>query len=316
MQPTPASEPSSAAIATSERPVTTAMWAAGGVLLAAAAVLAISGGTGPLTAPKAIVLGAVEGITEYLPVSSTGHLLVTQRLLGLGTGAGKTAADTYAVAIQLGAIAAVITVFWSRLQQLLAGLIGRDADGRRLLIRLITAFAPAALVGIAFDNTIKAHLFGPWPVIAAWGLGGILLLVWRPRPGRVALEGLTTHHALIIGGAQVLALWPGVSRSLVTIAGALAIGATMSTAVEFSFLLGLATLTAATALDLTKDGPTLLADYGWRTPLLGAIVAFLTAVVAVRWLVIYLRTKPLTVFGGYRLAIAAVTVALVATHAI
>ncbi len=112
---------------------------------------------------------------------------------------------------------------------------------------------------------------------------------WNPRPGRVELTSLTTRHAAIIGAAQILALWPGMSRSLVTIAAALAIGASMASAVEFSFLLGLATLTAATLFDLLKDGQTLLDDYGWRTPLLGAIVAFVTAVIAVRWLVAFLE---------------------------
>jgi len=293
-----------------------AYWVTGAALTVAVIGLALLGGSGPLSVPKAIALGAVEGVTEYLPISSTGHLLVAQRLLGLGTGTGKTAADTYAVAIQLGAIVAVVAVFWGRLKQLLAGLVGRDAKGRQLLGRLLVAFLPAALVGSALDHTIKAHLFGPWPVIAAWAVGGVFLLVWRERPGNTTIEALTTRQALLIGLAQTLALWPGVSRSLVTIAAALAGGATMSAAVEFSFLLGLATLTAATALDLTKDGPTLVHDYGWHTPLLGAIVAFATAVVAVRWFVAYLRTKPLTVFGGYRLVAAAVALTLLATHAI
>lgn len=304
--------PSALAVARSA----TLLWAGAAALTGLAVVLALLGGSGPLSVPKAVVLGAVEGITEYLPVSSTGHLLVTQRLLGLGTGAGKVAADTYAVAIQLGAIIAVVAVFWDRIQQLLAGVVGRDADGRRLLGRLIVAFLPAAVIGGALDHTIKDHLFGPWPVIGAWAVGGVFLLVWRERPGPVTIEQLSNRQALLIGIAQVLALWPGVSRSLATIAAALAVGATMSAAVEFSFLLGLATLTAATALDLAKDGPTLLQDYGWHTPMLGAIVAFAAAVVAVRWFVAYLRTKPLTIFGGYRLAAAAVTVGLLATHAI
>ena len=157
--------------------------------------------------------GAVEGISEYLPISSTGHLLVTQRLLGLGTGAGKTAADTYAVAIQVGAIAAVAVLYWRRIGQLVRGLIGRDTEGRRILIRLAIAFVPAAAVGLVLDHTIKRHLFGPWPVVAAWTAGGLFLLWWRPRAGSVTLSTLTTRHALIIGGAQVLSLWPGVSRS-------------------------------------------------------------------------------------------------------
>ena len=280
------------------------------VLVAAMVALAAMGGRGPLTVPKAIVLGAVAGITEYRPVSTTGHLVIAQRLLDLGTGAGKTAADTYAVAIQLGAIAAVVALYWSRLVSMLAGLFGRDPVGRRLLGRVLVAFAPAAVIGAGLDGTIKEHLFGPWPVIAAWAAGGLFLLLWKPSAGTTLLEGLSTRSALLIGTAQVLALWPGVSRSLVTIVAALAVGLALGSAIEFSFLLGLLTLTAATALDLAKDGPTLVSDYGWSTPLLGTLVAFVTAYAAVRWMVSYLRTRPLARFGWYRIAIATVAAVL------
>ncbi|MGE0305223.1 MAG: undecaprenyl-diphosphate phosphatase [Acidimicrobiia bacterium] len=278
--------------------------------------LALGGGSGPLTTSKAVILGAVEGVTEYLPVSSTGHLLVTQRLLDLGSGSGKTAADTYAVAIQLGAILAVLTLFRHRIAQLVEGLVGRSIEGRRLLVRLAVAFLPAAAIGVVLDNSIKDHLFGLWPVVAAWAAGGVFLLVWKPKHGTVGIDSITLRGAAIIGVAQALALWPGVSRSLVTIVAALAVGCEMATALEFSFLLGLATLSAATALDLTKDGHTLVHDYGWRNPLLGAFVAFATALVSVRWLVGYLRTRPLNNFGWYRIAAAAATVALLVGGAI
>jgi undecaprenyl-diphosphatase len=273
--------------------------------------LAATADGGPLTPLKAILLGAVEGITEFLPISSTGHLLVTQRLLGLGTGRGKVAADTYAIAIQLGAILAVVALYRHRISTLAQGVIGRNDPGRQLLARLIVAFVPAAAVGVVFGDSIKAHLFGPWPVVVAWAVGGAFLLWWRPRHGTSALEQLTYRNAAIIGCAQILALLPGTSRSLVTIVAALAIGLSMTAAVEFSFLLGLATLSAATALDLAKDGSMLFNDYGWRTPLLGALVAFLTALAAVHWFVSYLRTRPLTVFGWYRLLAAIVTMGLI-----
>jgi undecaprenyl-diphosphatase len=244
-------------------------------------------------------------------VSSTGHLLVAQRLLGLGEGDAKAAADTYVIAIQIGAILAVVVLYWRRLGQLAAGVVGRDADGRRLLFRLMTAFVPAAVIGLLLGDTIKAELFGPWPVVAAWMAGGIFLVWWNPRPGPTELTAFTARNAAIIGVAQILALWPGMSRSLVTIAAALAIGATMAAAVEFSFLLGLATLSAATFYDLAQDGQTILDEYGWRTPLLGGIVAFITAAIAVRWLVAFLRTRPLSVFGWYRIGIAITTASLI-----
>ncbi|MEZ5258210.1 MAG: undecaprenyl-diphosphate phosphatase [Ilumatobacteraceae bacterium] len=246
----------------------TRWWLAG----AAACVLAVAAAgaarSSVLSPTKAVVLGAVEGITEFLPISSTGHLLVAERILGLGGGASKDAADTYAVAIQLGAILAVVGVYRRHIASMLNGLIGRDVEGRRLLSLLIVAFIPSAVVGLALDNTIKTHLFGIWPIIAAWTVGGVFLLAWHPPTGHTGLDQITAHqHArFIIGAAQILALWPGTSRSLVTIAAALALGLTTSAAVEFSFLLGLMTLSAATALDLVKHGHDLTTQFGYAAP--------------------------------------------------
>ena len=280
----------------------------GAAVLAIAVVgLAVAGGSGGLSSFQAIVLGAVEGITEFLPVSSTGHLLVTQRLFDLDS----TAADVYAIAIQLGAILAVVALYRQRIGQILNGVIGRDVGGRTLLVRLAASFLPAAAIGVVFEHPIKDHLFGPGPVVAAWAVGGAFLLWWKPRHGTTGILDLTVRNAVIIGLAQSLALWPGVSRSLVTLVAALFVGLDMAGAVEYSFLLGLATLSAATALDLVKDGSTLLDEYGWRTPLLGVLVAFVTAILAVRWLVTYLRTRSLAVFGWYRLGIAAATAGLI-----
>lgn len=286
------------------------------MILVAIVLLAATAGNGPLSVVEAVILGAVEGITEFLPISSTGHLLVAERMLGLDEGSGKAAADTYAIAIQVGAIAAVVALYRGRIVQLGRGLLGRDDEGRRILVALAVAFLPAAVIGVAVGDVVKDRLFGPWPVIVAWAVGGVFLLVWRPVAGRLTIGDLTVRHAAIIGAAQVLALWPGTSRSLTTIVGALALGYTMSTAVEFGFLLGLVTLSAATVLDLAKDGSTLLDEYGWRSPLLGALVAFVTAVLAVRWLVDYLRTRPLTIFGWYRLGVAAFAVILLTTGVI
>ena len=283
-----------------------------GAAVAVAAVILLSiGSEGPLTPLKAIILGAVEGFTEYLPVSSTGHLLVTQRLLDLGEGEAKAAADSYVISIQIGAILAVVVLYWRRLGQLTLGLVGRDVEGRGLLVALVVAFVPAATVGLALGDTIKDQLFGVGPVVVAWFAGGVFLIVWRPRPGTIELTQLTARHAAVIGVVQILALWPGTSRSLVTIVAALAVGATMAAAVEFSFLLGLATLSAATFYDLAKDGQEILDVYGWRTPLVGGIVAFVTAAIAVRWLVAFLRTRPLAVFGWYRMGIAIATAAMI-----
>lgn len=279
-------------------------------------VLAATDGGGLMTAPKAALIGAVEGFTEYLPVSSTGHLIVVQRLIGLGYGEAATAADTYAIAVQVGAIFAVVFVYRRRIVQLFQGLFGRDEVGRRLLGRLVVAFLPAAVFGLTLSDTIKEYLFDPWPIVVAWIVGGLFLLFWKPPTGQIVITALSVRSAFIIGMAQCVALWPGVSRSLVTLVAALAVGCQMAAAVEFSFLLGLATLTAATVLDLGKDGSTLFEDYGWQTPLLGVLVAFVTATIAARWMISYLRSRPLSGFGWYRLTVAGATIVLLLTNTI
>ena len=260
-----------------------------------------------------MILGIVEGITEYLPVSSTGHLVVVQRWLGLGDAAGRDAADTFAIAIQIGAILAVLLLYRERVGSMLRGVVGRDDEGRRVLGLLVTSFIPAAAIGAAFGDAIKDELFSPGPVVAAWVVGGVFLLLWKPRRDGATLSALTTTHAVIIGCAQSLALWPGVSRSLVTIAAAVMVGLSLSAALEYSFLLGLATLSAATVFDLAKNGGQIFDDYGFARPLLGVVIAFVTAAIAVRWFVDYLAQRPLSHFGWYRLAAAGVTLALWST---
>jgi len=270
----------------------------------------------PLSVIDAVVLGIVEGITEFLPISSTGHLLVTQHLLGLGDETGKVAADTYAIAIQLGAILAVIALYRMRIASMAKGLVGKDPEGRSILMLLVCAFLPAAVIGLAFGDSIKDKLFTPWAIVVAWAAGGVFLLWWKPVHGTRNIAEITLRNALIIGVAQSLAMWPGVSRSLVTIVAALLVGCSMAAALEFSFLLGLATLTAATALDLAKNGDELVHAYGWGTPILGAVVAFATAVIAVKWLVRFLAARPLAWFGWYRLAAAGVAMVLIISNTI
>jgi len=276
-----------------------------------------------LTTSQAVVLGVVEGLTEYLPVSSTGHLLLAEKVMGIGDDPNQTtmqqeqtkeAVDAYTICIQAGAILAVLWLYFGRIKQILRGLVGRDEAGRRLLINVIAGFLPAAVLGLLFNKVIKSYLFGSWPVVVAWLVGGIAILAvsrrnrargQQKRPGSL-LENMTWRMALIIGFAQCIAMWPGVSRSLVTIVGGLLVGLTMEAAVEYSFLLGVVTLGAATAYDTLKHGQLMLQTFDHFSLFVGVVVAFISAVIAVKWMVSYLSRHGLEIFGYYRVFIAVV----------
>jgi undecaprenyl-diphosphatase len=269
---------------------------------------------------QALVLGLVEGLTEYLPVSSTGHLILAQRALGL---ANDEAAKAFAICIQAGAIAAVVALYRRRCASMFAGLAGGDPRGRRLVGLLLVAFAPAALCGIALEDRIDRHLFGLWPVIAAWLVGGLAILWVEARRRRSAprdplasggadrVAEMAWGSALVIGLFQCLALWPGTSRSLVTIAGGVLAGLSLAAAVEFSLLLGLITLFAATAHKARGHGAVMLEQYGAFTIALGFACAALSAFVSVRWMVGYLQRRGLALFGWYRIVLALVVAACV-----
>ena len=259
---------------------------------------------------QAALLGLVEGLTEYLPVSSTAHLLLAQRAMGLP---GGVESNAFAICIQLGAILAVFALYRARIFQVVRGMLGRDAAGRRLFLNLAVAFVPAAVIGKLFDEPIERYLFGLWPVVSAWLVGGIFLL-WLARrkldgPG-VELEGLAWTSAAIIGLCQCAALWPGVSRSLATIAGGLLCGLGLAAAIEFSFLLGLLTLGAATLYKGAQQGSNLLHSFGALNLALGLVVAFVAAWLSVRWMVRSLNARTLAGFGWYRIALALVVALL------
>ncbi len=268
-----------------------------------------------LTIPQAVLLGAVEGVTEFLPVSSTGHLLVVQRLLGLqGTAADKEAADAYAIVIQLGAILAVLLVSARRVGGMLRGLVGRDPAGLRLAGHLVLAFVPAAAVGLLLEDRLKQYLFYPWPIAGALAVGGLFILIAMRRKGTEGgdpLESLGWRTALIIGLAQILAMWPGMSRSLATMAAGLLLGLSVSAAVEFSFLLGLVTLGTATIYETVRYGSDIVALFGWVNPLVGLAAAIVTGFIAVRWMIGYLTKHSLAIFGWYRIAVGALLAALI-----
>lgn len=264
-----------------------------------------------LSLVQALVLGVIEGATEYLPVSSTGHLLIAEHLMGMDADERqKDAADSLAICIQSGAILAVVMLYFGRIRQIITGMLGKSPDGLKLLINLVIAFFPAAVLALVLKDWVKQHLFGVMPVAAAQFVGGLIIIGYgimtrksNPDEGK-EISDMSRGDALLIGSLQCLAFWPGFSRSLATILGCRFAKLKMMAAVEFSFLLGLVTLTAATGYEGLKHGKEMIADYGLAMPLVSLVTAFVAAVVSVRFMVGALGKYGLTPFGYYRILLA------------
>ncbi len=256
----------------------------------------------------AVLLGIVEGITEYLPVSSTGHLVLAGHLLGLRD--DDPAVSSFEVVIQLGAILAVVVHYRALIAERLGGALKGEDRGRNLVAALLIAFAPAAVLGLAFRKAIKAHLFGPIPVAAALLVGGVAMIVLervrraRGVRGLDGLEHVTPRRALAIGLGQCLSMWPGTSRSMTTIVSAQLSGLSTATAAEFSFLLALPTLGAATIYEGYKERHALLTSVGAPSLAVGLLVSFVVAWVVIASFLSYLKKHGLEVFGWYRIVAA------------
>jgi undecaprenyl-diphosphatase len=259
---------------------------------------------------QAVLLGLVEGITEYLPVSSTGHLILAESLLGLRTPETKEGLDAFTIVIQGGAILAVLGLYWQHVLAMLRGVVGRDPVGLRLLVNLLVAFVPAGVVGLTLDHWIERNLFRALPVLAALAGGGVFMIALHRLRARIpdaesrGIESIDFRTAVWIGAMQCLALWPGTSRAMVVIAGGLLAGLRPRDAAEFSFLLGLPTLGAATIWKLFKEREA-VAGLGVEPVVLGVAVATVSAAFAVRWLVGFLNRRGLEPFGWYRLGLTA-----------
>lgn len=295
-----------------------------------------------MTYPDALILGLIEGITEYLPVSSTGHLIIANHFLKLDnedpvlnklTGKPilrskanqtvyytlKEAIDAYSIIIQGGAILAVLFLYREKVFSIILGLIGKSKEGSKLTFNLILAFLPAAISGPLLNHWIETNLFQPWTVILALFLGAFLML-WINKIfirtkhntydiSQVAsqeIEDLTWKQCLFIGILQCFAMWPGTSRSMMTIVGGLLVGLNPRRAAEFSFLLGFITLSAASVYKLLKEGPMMVQVLDIGPAVFGCAVAFISAVLAIKWLISYLNKHGLTLFAWYRIVLALV----------
>jgi len=247
----------------------------------------------------ALVLGIVEGLTEFLPVSSTGHLILAGDLIGFNDERAKV----FDIAIQTGAMVAVAWEYRQRFGRALAGLASEVA-ARRFVANLAVAFMPAALLGLAFAGAIKAHLFKPIPVAIAFAVGGLVIL-WVERRGHRApriesVDQMKWHDALKVGIAQAFALIPGTSRSGATIIGGMLFGLSRRAATEFSFFLAVPTLVAAGAYDLYKHRALFAAD-DLGMFVVGFAAALVSAVFVIRWLIRYVASHDFRPFAWYRI---------------
>ncbi|MBK1720655.1 undecaprenyl-diphosphate phosphatase [Thiocystis violacea] len=248
---------------------------------------------------KALVLGVVEGLTEFLPVSSTGHLILAGELLDFNDAKGKV----FEIVIQSGAILAVCWEYRAKLWGVTTGLGRRDRTSWRFVTNLLIAFLPAAVLGLLFASAIKAHLFYPVPVALALIVGGLLILWAERREHQIRVhdvDDMTWRDALKIGFAQSLALIPGTSRSGATIIGGLFFGLSRRVATEFSFFLAIPTLFAATLYDLLKHRD-LLAAADLPMFAVGFVASFISAFIAVRGLLRFISRHDFTVFAWYRI---------------
>jgi undecaprenyl-diphosphatase len=248
----------------------------------------------------ALLLGIVEGLTEFLPVSSTGHLILVGDLIGFQGPPGKV----FEVVIQLGAIGAVVWVYFDRFVRAATGVFSQPAQFR-FVRNILLAFLPSAVIGALAYHTIKTYLFDPWVVVVSLILGGIAIFVIErhlPAPRHHAVEEMPASIALYIGFCQCVSMIPGVSRAGATIMGALLLGVDRRTATEFSFFLAVPTMVAASFYDLYKNRAVLSAD-NLEVIALGFVVAFFAALIVVRGLIGFVSRHGFGPFAWYRIAI-------------
>lgn len=256
---------------------------------------------------KAAVMGLVEGLTEFLPISSTGHLILAGSLLGMDGEKDKV----FDIAIQTGAIFAVVLVYWEKIRSTLKAL-PHSADAQRFALNVFIGFVPAVVLGLLLGKAIKAHLFTPWVVATTFIIGGFIILWAERRPASAvrirAVEDMRGRDALKVGLVQCLAMIPGTSRSGATIIGGMLLGLSRKAATDFSFYLAIPTLIGAGVYSLYKERALLsMADL----PLFGVglVVSFISAWVCVRWLLRFISSHSFEVFAWYRIVFGLVVLA-------
>jgi undecaprenyl-diphosphatase len=264
---------------------------------------------------KAALMGIVEGLTEFLPISSTGHLILAGALLGFDDEKAKV----FDIAIQTGAIFAVVLVYWDKIKSTLGGL-STQPQARSLVLNVLIAFVPAVMLGLLFGKAIKAHLFTPWVVASTFIVGGFVIL-WAERRQAAAddvetgsfcrvqsVDHLTAWDALKVGLVQCLAMVPGTSRSGATIIGGMLLGLSRQAATDFSFFLAIPTLIGAGAYSLYKERA-LLSMADMPIFLVGLLFSFISAWMCVRWLLRFVSTHSFVGFAYYRIAFGVVVLA-------
>ena len=261
----------------------------------------------PILLFKALILGIVEGLTEFLPISSTGHLILAGDLLDFNDERGKL----FEIVIQSGAILAVVWEYRARLGRVAGGLLRGEVAAQRFILNLFIAFLPLATLGLLFGKAIKAHLFNPMAVATTFILGALVILWAEKRQHRIRIDSVDEMRpgdALKLGIAQAFALIPGTSRSGATIIGGLLFGLSRQAATEFSFFLAIPTLGVATVYQLYKERALLSADdLGmWAV---GFVSAFVSAFLCVRWLLRYISSHDFTIFAWYRIVFGVVVFA-------
>lgn len=248
----------------------------------------------------AIILGIVEGLTEFLPVSSTGHLIIAGQLLGFSDTPGKV----FEISIQLGAILAVCWLYQKKLTDTALSIMSSSAS-QRFALNIFLAFLPAAVLGLLFHKVITDVLFNVWVVATTMVLGGFAIIAiekWKPSPRLFALDEITPLKALLIGICQSLAMIPGVSRSGATIMGAMCLGIERKTSAEFSFFLAIPTLFAATLYDLYKNYDQLTLN-GITLIAAGFVTAFISALLVIRWFIPFISRHGFVPFAWYRIIV-------------